>query len=180
MVLTPFNPAETYFPELDKMNTVVYDKNTANTSFEFNYDYPFGRLPEDMQSPFRFVNFINIGNGKSYGFTEQIYNPKDGSFTLIHGVLDNIEPRVAAMLIRITNFAADKRFILPSYSINEQIDASWVQSTTTYLKANGYMDSSGNMPKIKEWINEWITTGYLSSKIEDIPIYTSARAFRRK
>ncbi len=131
-----------------------------------------------MESPFRIVNFVNLGNGKSYGFTEQIFNPKYGSFTLIHIVEDNFEPEIAASLYSI--LPLDGRYIIPSYYAGDMLTYPWLQSTITWLKTNGYMDSSGNMPKIKAWIDEWLRTGYLSPEMENVPVLARTIKFPTK
>jgi hypothetical protein len=180
MVLPPFDPATTYFPDPTKIYTTDWNNLNSGhyTDSEFNFSSPFGNLPENMQSPFRTVNFVNIGNGKSYGFTEQIYNPSDGSFTLIHIPLDNVRPDIIDSVIRIT---ASGRYNLPVYFADpELLSNPSRQNTITWLKTNGYMDSSGNMPKIKAWIDEWLTTGYLSPEMENIPILYRPKAFQRE
>jgi hypothetical protein len=176
MVITPFDPAETYFPDLTKIYTTDWNNLNSGhyTDSEFNFNSPFGNLPENIQSPFRAVNFVNIGNGASYGFTEQIYN-LDGSFTLIHVPLDNVRPDIIDSVIRIT---ADRRYNLPVYFADSGLlSQPSRQKIITWLKTNGYMDSSGNMPEMKVWIDEWLATGYLSPEIENIPILYRPKAF---
>ena len=179
MVVTPFDPDTTYFPELDKIYRTDWnalDPTLKNTDVEFSTFYPFGKLPESMESPFRFVNFVDIKNGELYGYTEQIYNPADGSFTLIHEVFDNTNLVKWSALLRTTN-TAEKRYSLPCYYMGIISTDPRYQSTYAWLKANGYMDASGNMPKVKTWVDGWLTTGYLSPETETILTYTCKRAF---
>jgi len=185
MLLPPFDPGTTYFPDLTKIYTT--DWNNVNSSHytipgsEFNFMYPFGKLPEGMQSPFRFTNFVNIGDGKSYGYTEQIYNPKDHSFTLIHEIFDNTDTIKWSMLLRVTN-TAENRFDLPCYAagVSGILTDPRYQNAIIWLKTNGYMDASGDIPKVKAWVIEWLTTDYLSPEIENILTYTCPKAFPRE
>lgn len=59
MFLLHFDPNNTYFPESNEIFR-DYGNLTGNTNNEFNPWYPFGKLPEGMDSPFRYVNFIRM------------------------------------------------------------------------------------------------------------------------
>ena len=179
MVVTPFDPTNTYFPDLASIYSREW--NNLNSSYavnsEFDFYSPFGSLPENMQSPFRFPNFVNIGNGQAYGYIEQIYN-LDGSFTLLHCVTDAYPEIITDIRI----MTSPRRYEIPIYYADEWMlnNYFWLESTITWLKANNYIDASGNMPKVKQLVDEWLATGYLSSQIENIPAITRPKYFSTK
>jgi hypothetical protein len=89
MVLPPF-PDNTYWPDPSKIiadynNTKINNDRQA----DFNWYHALGRLDDLTKSPFRFVNFSFLPKGEGrpsdvYIITEQVYNPDDGSFSLLH------------------------------------------------------------------------------------------------
>ena len=93
MFAVPFNPETTYFPPYD---TVDFDwANRQNP----NYGYPFGELPDGMESFLRIANFVIIGkdsaNGRPYesvAVLQHAYNADDKTFDTIKYVKDIFDP----------------------------------------------------------------------------------------
>ena len=177
MVLLPFDPNKTYFPPLDKIfiDFDNIDNNLGDPDAEYNHYTPFGSLPEGMDSPFRIVNIVILdkNEGRQYDsliFTEQVYNPSDGSFSPFHFGPNEIDSPVV-IIEGIPFYTESGRILLPSYHMfNRDILSPTYHSLITYLQGIGYMDSSGNQPQIEQLVREWLNTGHVPPELETIPL----------
>lgn len=183
--LPPF-PENTYFPPLDKIIVDYYDyDNYGDESAEFNVYRPFGYLPTGATAPFRFINFIVLEKNPDEGrmlngflHDEQIYNPADGSFSVLHfGPIDGTdEPRSIKFNYEITK---GDLINIPLYSFFDKSDLNSPLFVTIlkYLRENNYMDASGNMPRIKELVRVWLTTGHVPPELENIFLIDGIKRF---
>lgn len=177
MVLLPF-PENTYFPPLDKIYRDYNDYDKIDDSdAEYKYYTPFGSLPEGMISPFRIVNFIILekNEGRQYDgliLIEQVFNPDDGSFSLLQFGPVGIDDPIVISDEGISLYTEDGRFLLPTYkfySPNDILLPSLLDEVA-YLQENGYMDSSGNQPQVKQLVEEWFNNGHVPQELESIPL----------
>jgi hypothetical protein len=176
LVLTAF-PENTYFPPLDKIFK-DYDMpiNKGDPSAEFSRLDPLGKLPAGMEWSLRVVNSIvlekNENEGRKYDsliFTEQVWNPDDKSFSVVHyGGYTNREPAGSQDFISTTS---SDWYFLPVYRFPiATIPEPIAHNVVSYLQKNGYMDSSGNMPKIQQLVEEWFRRGHVPAELENIVI----------
>jgi len=187
MVLPPF-PPNTYFPPLDKIFR-NYDGPRSvfgGLDAEFNYDSPFGSLPENMQAPFRFVNFIilekNESERRSYYdsiiYTEQVYNVDDGSFSLLHfGPLDISNSRIINEVLDDTKEDYGVYSLPVRYLADDVFWRPWFQYSLRYLRENGYLNPSGEMPRVEQLVNEWLSSGHVPPELESIPLFRKTKCF---
>ena len=178
MVLPPF-PPDTYFPPLDKVIIKYYTNQGLDPKADFNFDRPFGILEDLSKSPFRFVNFILLEKGEgrkfdTYIVTEQVYNPTDGTFSLLHFGFDEFEPEwgLGTMQIFIEQPGS---YLLPAYhgfsmSLSVRPRCYTICNELDFFEENNYFDANGDIPKVRTAVEAWLTTGVLSDELEGLDL----------
>lgn len=173
MVLPPFpDTAHSWDPSkfyLDYCNM----NNKGNPDDDVSWWYPLGSLPEGKTSGFRYVNYLVLGKNESEGrhfdsyiYTEQVYNPDDGSFSVMHyGPVDIFKPWLIQEFASFTQ----NDYSLPGCYISVGNPA--LATLSHYLKTNNLMDSSGNMSKIQQLTQTSLQNGHISSELETIPLF---------
>lgn len=173
MFLIPFDPENTYFPPSDKIYR-NYDAPVTEIGLDeqLKYKYPFGQLPEGMVSPFRFVNFTRMqkdGIERQDNFiiiSEQVFNPDDGSFSVLHFYLFEHESNGSFFEER----AHDRAFLVPSFEFNQR----QLNTATVYFKAlldnyemnNITVEKNGQIPAIKKLVNQWFDSRHVPYELE--------------
>ena len=175
MFLVPFDPDNTYFPELDK----IYKDYTNDGVYEgeFNSYYPFGIVPEGMDSPFKVVNFIEMQNDPlatdSYTLfpTEQVYNPKNKGFSSLHFGRGGTEA-----IGFVQNTVNEGQVLLPYFYFSERIlgDPTY-KPLINYLRENNLLDKDGQSIGVKDLVYEWLDTGSVPKRLEEIPLGFTGR-----
>jgi hypothetical protein len=182
LVMSPF-PADTYFPPLDK---VLIDYQHAHGNYdltkEFNFANPFGKVTDMAKSPFRFVNFILLEKSEGRKFdtwilTEQVYNPSDGTFSLLHFGFDKYgeEPGFLDTGLSTLFFCMDPpHILLPTYVAYGTIPFPGYESCN-FLSCNqmeffiehNYWDAeTGYVTEVQRLVEVWLTTGKVPDELE--------------
>ena len=168
MFLIPFNPKNTYFPPLDKIYR-EYDTPQNRVYFsgldkEFNIARPFGIVPDDMDSPIKYVNHIRIqntsGEVEGYIVSQQVFNPDDGSFSVLHAYTHAIQA-----INQNTNYILLPQLFLedPSYHASKYL--------IDYYRKNNLLEPKGQIPVIVNLTNKWLDEGHIPAELENIPFY---------
>ena len=169
MFLIPFDPENTYFPPLDK---IYRDYDTPTNRIrreggdEFNSVVVFGRVPDGMNSPFKFVNFVRMiddtGNIQGYFVSQQVFNVDDKSFSVMHLYTE--------LLSIPQNYADEQTVFLPQLFINkEALSFPPIEVFIAYYKNRGLVDRNGQTPTIKDLVNKWFDSGHMPEELENIP-----------
>jgi hypothetical protein len=185
LVMSPF-PADTYFPPLDK---VIIDYQHAHgnydTTKDFSFYTPFGKVTDMAQSPFRFVNFILLTKGEgrkfdTYILTEQVYNPADNTFSLLHFGFDEFEPHLpetAGRGLSTLLWSMDPpHILLPAYSAYRTIPFPGYESCNGpacnqmefFIEHNFFNAATGQLPEIQRLVEVWLTTGKIPNELESL------------
>jgi hypothetical protein len=182
LVMSPF-PADTYFPPLDK---VIIDYQHAHgnydTTKDFSFYSPFGKVTDMAKSPFRFVNFILLTKGEgrkfdTYILTEQVYNPADNTFSLLHFGFDKVGEKPGFLDIGLSTlfYSMDPpHIILPTYSIYRTIPFPGYASCNGpecnqmefFIEQNYFNTATGQLPEIQRLVEAWLTTGKVPDELE--------------
>jgi hypothetical protein len=179
LFLIPFDPEKTYFPPLDKIWRGYDDRTNQTNEGEYNFYYPFGKLMEGMDSPFKPVNYIRmardpsvIGSTVQYSITEQVFNYDDKSFSTLHSMKSEFEKIVE----QIKEWTSSGKFLLPRYLVNDDALTSPANIITIrYYRENRMIDSNGLIPKIKGYMTQYFETGHMPKEIENIPLIMTYR-----
>lgn len=173
MFLIPFDPENTYFPPLDNINRDYDNWGNRKEDQEFNFYYPFGKLPEGMDSPFRIVNFIRMQkdelNSKStdtFIVSEQVFNVDNNSFSVIHFMRSDSK----VVLRDFQEATTIEKFLLPRFQLIPEVMSLPAYATlVTYLKENNLIESDLLIPKVKNLVYKWFETGHVPEELETIP-----------
>jgi hypothetical protein len=186
LVLPPF-PKDTYFPPLDKIIVDYQSEANMNPASEFSNINPIGKITDLSKSPLRFVNYILLqkGEGRQYDtyiVTEQVYNPADGTFSLLHSGFDAFEPVTSTSTGRglgtLWSFTDSPKILLPVYQgsvavLDPTLPCYTYCNQLAYYKEHNLIDANAQMPEIKQWIDLWLTTGKLPKDIEHIVLISA-------
>jgi hypothetical protein len=182
LVMSPF-PKDTYFPPLDKVIVDYMGQYVTSTGEGFNVTNPFGTITDASKSPFRSVNFILLQKGEgrkldTYILTEQVYNT-DGTFSLLHFGFDKYGEKTGFMDKGLSSlfFASDPQHMaLPAYEIYvtgpypgyAACDGFWCNQIEYFIENNDFDAKTGRLPKIQQWVREWLTTGRVPEDFENV------------
>jgi hypothetical protein len=184
LVMSPF-PADTYFPPLDK---VIIDYQHAHgnydTTKDFSFYTPFGKVTDMAQSPFRFVNFILLEEGEgrksdTWILTEQVYNPADGTFSLLHFGFDKYGELPGFLdtgLSTLFFYMDPPHILLPAYAAYETIPFPEYASCNViecnqmefFIENNYFNAATGRLPEIQRLVEVWLTTGKIPNELESL------------
>ncbi|MBU1259984.1 MAG: hypothetical protein KKB29_03530 [Nanoarchaeota archaeon] len=158
LLLPPF-PKDTYFPPLEEINR----------DYQEPYDYtPFGVLADLSKAPTRLgVNYLLWEDLIIY--TEQVYNPADGSFSCLHFAL----PREEYSVLIDPIFMEKISLFLPKYSFSagDSLEGYYNHNKTQFeywIKNGYYTYNSRYFPKIKNLTDQWLTEGKVPEELEKI------------
>jgi hypothetical protein len=183
LVMSPF-PADTYFPPLDKRDPDYMSQRGKNMdeTADFNFFNPFGKVTDMAQSPFRFVNFILLTKGEgrksdTWILTEQVYNPADGTFSLLHFGFDKFDEKPGFLdrgLSTLFWSMDPPHIVLPDYAIfsgmvfpgYESCDGVYCNQLDFFIKNNYWDAETGLLPEIQRLVEVWLTTGKVPDELE--------------
>ena len=180
LVLPPFS-SDTYFPPLDKVITDYQTRSsTNNDAADFCFRRPFGTMKlEDVytKKPIRPVNFIILeaGEGRTvntYIVTTQVYNPADGTFSLLHYGTDEFDTHLD-ILQRVSADSDGWRLLLPVYkNLIRMMPGAGPCGTQcnqiAWLIEHQYIDANGNLPEIRRLVDVWLATGKVPAELEGL------------
>jgi hypothetical protein len=174
LFLIPFDPEKTYFPPLDKIWRGYDDRTNQTNDGEYNFYYPFGKLPEGMDSPFKPVNYIRmardssvIGSKVQLVITEQVFNKDDNSFSELHFMKGDNQYAVKD----IDNWTSPEKFLLPRFLITPAtLNDPTYNVVLRYYREKGMIDTNGRIAKIEELMYQFFETGHMPAELEDIPL----------
>jgi hypothetical protein len=193
LLLPPF-PKDTYFPPLDKLSIDYWIYDMARDYYsplEFDYYYPFGKATDPSKLPFRFVNFILLAQGEgrksdTYIVTEQVFNPADGTFSLLHFGIDKHEKsgNPDQGLSDLLSETDPPHIFIPQFMFNDitilkypSCNGDWC-NTMDWLVKNNYWDvKTGWLPEIKQMVQAWITTGKVPDELEELVLKARPTSF---
>jgi len=183
LVMAPF-PKDTYFPPLNKLSIDywIYDEQRdKNSTADFNYFYPFGKVTDISKSPFRAVNFILLQKGEGRKFdtwivTEQVFNPADGTFSLLHFGFDKYGEKPGFLDKGLSMLMMDTdpgEIMLPEYLYvpdNMIFDYKSCNdfscNTANWLITNNYWNlTTDEFSQIKQMDQTWISTGKVPDEL---------------
>lgn len=173
MLLPPF-PKDTYFPDLDKI-IIDYLNINANQDIKvnFNFFFPFGNDIDPTKSPFKFVNYSFLAKGEDRTIdilivTEQVFNPKDGTFSLLHFGYTRRDPIISSPDSIFDIRTQPGRYFLPEYYIEGGLSQpiGGDLSLFRHLINQGFLNPDGTMPEIKKLVEKWLTTGIVPPEME--------------
>ena len=153
-----------------------------DTAADFNFFNPFGKVTDMAQSPFRFVNFILLTKGEGRRFdtwilTEQVYNPADNTFSLLHFGRDKwggkpgfLDKGLSTLFVNMD----PPHIVLPEYYIfSGLVFPGYASCEGTYCNQldffieNNYWDAeTGYLPEIHRLVKVWLTTGKVPDELE--------------
>jgi hypothetical protein len=153
-----------------------------DTAEDFDYFYPFGKVTDMAQSPFRFVNFILLEKSEGRRFdtwilTEQVYNPADGTFSLLHFGFDKYGELPGFLDIGLSAlfYSMDPpHIVLPEYAIFSGMvfpgyascDGLYCNQLDFFIEHNYWDAETGYLPEIHRLVKVWLTSGKVPDELE--------------
>jgi hypothetical protein len=181
LVMSPF-PLDTYFPPLDKVIVDYQKRRDQYSTADFSYLYPFGKVTDITKKPFRPVNFIILEKGEgrksdTYILTEQVFNPKDKTFSLLHIGADKYgeKPGFLDMGLSLIYMDSDpSSMALPLYEVYtispypgyESCNNSACNQIDWFIKHNYFVVETGQLTETRRLVVEWLTTGKVPKPLE--------------
>jgi len=112
--------------------------------------------------------------------TEQVYNPDDGSFSLLHFSVDWGDSTYFVEGLKST-WDVKSGYLLPIYNgvKPEYVAQRNSRPQLGYLWKAGYLEADGNTPKIKSLITQWLTSGHVPEELEKIPLLPHTKSFKK-